>query len=260
MKKFLCLLLIVATPAMASFNNTAAHGFHWYSKDKEESVIKPVAPVQTPMNAPSPYEKLMEIRKTTLNKLAQALIEPSFDSTVDYMRAQQTLSKNNQQFVRFWQEALLVHPELDYKLNFPTDNSAIAIRNDSTNALIERVIKETAKHYGLILFYKGNSSISQKFVSHLAPFVKASEFAMISVTTDGQPISDLPNPKNIPLELVQKNIKLESRYMPALFLVNLRTNTMSPLSYGFVSLAELKERLLDVVTHYKRFSYEGIAG
>ena len=81
---------------------------------------------------------------------------------------------------------------------------------------------------------------------------------MISVTTDGQPIEGLPNPKRVPLEVVQKTINLQSRYMPALFLVNLRTQKMSPLSYGFVSLTELKERLLDVVTNYKRFSYEGL--
>lgn len=260
MKVFLCLLVLVSTPAMSALNNVPAHGFHWYSQDKEEVPIKPIVPHAAPAQAISPYEKLMQVRKATLNKLAQALIEPSFESTVVYMQAQQDLAKKNQKFVRFWQEALLVHPELDHSLNFPTDNSAIAVRNDSTNALIERVIKETAKHYGLILFYKGNSSVSQKFVTHLTPFVSASEFAMISVSTDGQPITGLPNPKSVPLEVVQKTMKLESRYMPALYLVNLRTNTMSPLSYGFVSLTELKERLLDVVTNYKRFSYEGIAG
>lgn len=52
-------------------------------------------------------------------------------------------------------------------------------------------------------------------------------------------------------------MNLQSRYMPALFLVDLKTQKMSPLSYGFVSTTELKERLLDVATHYKRYSYEG---
>jgi conjugal transfer pilus assembly protein TraF len=160
--------------------------------------------------------------------------------------------------VQYWQQVLLVHPELDTTLNFPTDNSAIAIRNDSNNALIEKIVNEASKHYGLILFYKGNSSISQKMITHLVPFVNASHFSMISVTTDGQPIEGLPNPRSVPLEAVQKTMDLQSRYMPALFLVNLKTQKMSPLSYGFVSTTELKERLLDVVTQYKRFSYEGL--
>ena len=84
------------------------------------------------------------------------------------MKAQQGYAKNNQKFVHYWQQVLLVHPELDHTLNFPTDNSAIAIRNDSTNALIEKIVNEASKHYGLILFYKGNSSLSQKLIIHLS--------------------------------------------------------------------------------------------
>ena len=244
MKLFACLLILMTTQAFADLTSVPAHGFHWYSIDAEEPISKPI---QSSPSAPksTPYEQLMEVRKATLNKLASALIEPSFDATLEYMKAQQGYAKNNQKFVQYWQQVLLVHPELDHSLNFPTDNSAIAIRNDGANALIEKIVNEASKHYGLILFYKGNSSISQKFIIHLVPFVQASHFSMISVTTDGQPIEGLPN--------------LQSRYMPALFLVNLKTQKMSPLSYGFVSLTELKERLLDVVTNYKRFSYEGLS-
>ena len=257
MKFFVCFLMFFTTQALADLITPPAQGFHWYSAEEEERPTKPrPQPKKTPQL--TPYEQLMEVRKATLNKLASALIEPSFDATLDYMKAQQRYAKNNQKFVQYWQQVLLVHPELDHTLNSPTDNSAIAIRNDSTNALIEKIVQEASKHYGLILFYKGNSSISQKFITHLVPFVNASHFSMISVTTDGQAINGLPNPKDVPLALIQKTMKMESRYMPALFLVNLKTQKMSPLSYGFVSLTELKERLLDVVTHYKRFSYEGL--
>ena len=260
MKLLALILCVIATPAMADITQANAHGFHWYSHDHEKSAPKPVKrPVVTAPLA-TPYEQLMEVRKQTLNKLAKALIEPSFDATHEYMKAQQGYAKNNQKFVQYWQQVLMLHPELDHTLSFPTDNSAIAIRNDSTNALMERVVKEGAQQYGLILFYRGNSSISQKFISHLMPFVNESHFSMISVSTDGQPISGLPNLKIIPLAVVKQTMPMESRYMPALFLVNLKTQKMSPLSYGFVSLTELKERLLDVATNYKRFSYEGLEG
>ena len=260
MKLLALILCVIATPAMADITQANAHGFHWYSHDHEKSAPKPVKrPVVTAPLA-TPYEQLMEVRKQTLNKLAKALIEPSFDATHEYMKAQQGYAKNNQKFVQYWQQVLMLHPELDHTLSFPTDNSAIAIRNDSTNALMERVVKEGAQQYGLILFYRGNSSISQKFISHLMPFVNESHFSMISVSTDGQPISGLPNLKIIPLAVIKQTMPMESRYMPALFLVNLKTQKMSPLSYGFVSLTELKERLLDVATNYKRFSYEGLEG
>lgn len=257
MKLFASLLILMSTQVFAELTSVPAHGFHWYSLEAEEPLPKPIQQPQS-TSKQTPYEQLLEVRKVTLNKLATALIEPSFDATLEYMKAQQGYAKNNQKFVQYWQQVLLVHPELDTTLNFPTDNSAIAIRNDSNNALIEKIVNEASKHYGLILFYKGNSSISQKMITHLIPFVNASHFSMISVTTDGQPIEGLPNPRSVPLEAVQKTMDLQSRYMPALFLVNLKTQKMSPLSYGFVSTTELKERLLDVVTQYKRFSYEGL--
>lgn len=251
-------LMLLSFNACADLNKTPARGFHWYStEDRQARQPRVIRPEQSAPKT-SPYEKLMEVRKATLNKLASALIEPSFEATYEYMKAQQHYAKNNQEFVRYWQQVLLVHPELDYSLNFPMDNSAIAVRNDESNALSEKIVNESAKNYGLILFYKGNSSISQKFVTHLMPFVNASHFSMISVTTDGQPIDGLPNPKNIPLKNIQRTLNIQSRYMPALFLVNLKTQKMSALSYGFISSMELKERFLDVVTHYKRFSYEGL--
>ena len=251
------LCYFISLSGYAELTQQRAHGFHWYSVDPIEKEQK-IAPTQPSTAQASPYEQLMEVRKQTLNKLAQALIEPSFEATYDYMKAQQTYAKNNQKFVQHWQQVLLVHPELDYTLHFPTDNSAVAIRNDSQNQLIEKVIRNSTKTYGLILFYRGNSAISQKMVTHLVPFVNENHFSMISVTTDGQSINGLPNPRSIPEEQVEKTMHLKARYLPALFLVNLKTQKMSPLSYGFVSLTELKERFLDVATHFKRFSYEGL--
>lgn len=259
MKPFLIILLtLFYVSAKASINQAPAHGFHWYSvEDEDKEHRTPKRPVIAP-KVSSPYERLMEVRKKTLNKLATALLEPSFEATHEYMKAQQAYAKNNQKFVSYWQQVLMVHPELDHSLNFPTDNAAIAVRNDTTNALTEKIVKEASQKYGLLFFYRGKSSISQKMIGHLLPFVHTSHFAMISVVTDGEVIPGLPNPKDIPLKAIQKTMKLEARYMPALFLVHLKTKKISPLSYGFVSLTELKQRLLDIATNYKRFSYEGL--
>ncbi len=143
-------------------------------------------------------------------------------------------------------------------MRFPTDNTAIPVRNDEHKLLVERTIDTMSKHYGLIFFYRGNSSICQKFVSILAPFVKARHFAMISVTTDHQPIIGLPNPRDIPMSTVNRILGIQSRYLPALFLVNLKTHQMKALSYGFLSLSDLKERFLDVRDHFAIYSYNGI--
>lgn len=250
--------LFVSLSLHAEMAQTRAHGFHWYTTAPIEKIV-PIKKA-TPENATSsPYEKLMQVRRETLNTLAKALIEPSFDATYDYMVAQQQYAMRNQAFVRYWQQVLMAHPELDYTLHAPTDNSAIATRHDEENGLMERMLQESAKIHGLILFYKGKSPLSQKMMPHLLSFVNQYHFSMISVSTDGEGIEGLPNPKDIPLSAIQKRVDIKSRYMPALFLVNLKTQQMSALSYGFVSVTELKTRFLDVLTHYQRLSYEGLS-
>lgn len=260
MSRFLWIALFwfVFNAVHAQIPQEHAKGFHWYTTDEEKKRTSKKAIPEVQQVQKSPYERLMEKRKETLNKLAAALLEPSLDSTHEYMKAQMSYSKNNQQFVRYWQQALLMHPELDNTLNFPTDNSAVAIRNDAQKLLTNKVIHESSGRYGLILFYRGASSISQKFVIHLVPFIKEYGFSMISVTTDGQVIEGLPNPKSIPIEVIQKQMAIEAKYLPALYFVDLKTNKMSPVSYGFLSLEEIKERIFDVMTQFKRFSYEGV--
>ena len=256
MKKIITLVLcLMAISAKAELLQSSAHGFHWYSVVDAKKASKPIKP-QAPMQ--SPYEKLMALRLQTKNKLARALLEPSVETTYDYMKAQQFYAKKNQAFVRFWQQTLLLHPELDHRLNFPTDNSAIAVRNDMTSKMTEDVIKVGAKVYGFILFYEGNNPISQKFANHFMAFVAASHFETISVATDGVLIQGLPNQRKIPLKTIQQKLNLVPHYMPALFLVNLKTQKMTPLSYGFVSTTELKDRFLDLATDYKRYTYEGL--
>ena len=247
--------LLSPLSVLASLDSPAPHGFHWYSVIDAKKTAKPIKP-QAPIQ--SPYEKLMALRLQTKNKLARALLEPSVETTYDYMKAQQFYAKKNQAFIRFWKQALLLHPELDYRLNFPTDNSAIAIRNDMNSKTTEDVIKAGAKVYGLILFYEGRSPISQKFANHFMAFVDASHFETISVATDGALIQGLPNQRKIPLKVIQQKLNLVPHYMPALFLVNLKTQKMTPLSYGFVSTTELKDRFLDLATDYKRYTYEGL--
>ena len=247
--------LLSPLSVLASLDSPAPHGFHWYSVIDAKKPSKPAKP-QVPMQ--SPYEKLMALRLQTKNKLARALLEPSVETTYDYMKAQQFYAKKNQAFIRFWKQALLLHPELDYRLNFPTDNSAIAIRNDMNSKTTEDVIKAGAKVYGLILFYEGSNPISQKFANHFMAFVDASHFETISVATDGVLIQGLAHQRKIPLKTIQQKLNLVPHYMPALFLVNLKTQKMTPLSYGFVSTTELKDRFLDLATDYKRYTYEGL--
>ena len=260
------LLLVTARmlplTAVADFTEQRPLGFHWYTHKQSVATVLPkpqvsVREVRTVSHL-RPYQQLQYLSGKTKDTLAIALLHPSVAHTTNYMRAQQWWARRDQTFVQDWKEALIEHPELDYSLRFPTDNSAIPIRNDEHKMLVEHTIDTMSRHYGLIFFYRGNSSICQKFAGILSTFVKKRHFSMVSVTTDHQPIIGLPNPRAIPMREVHRVLGIESRYLPALFLVNLKTHRMKALSYGFLALADLKERFLDVENHFATYSYNGL--
>ena len=258
--KICTILLLFLTSVCHAEAIFEEQGFHWYTPEpeKEEQVVTDNSQAQVSLPTPSMYEQLMQKRREAKESLATALLSPSVENTVDYMRKQQEFAKTNQQFVKNWEIALLLHPELDYKLNYPTDNNALSIRNDEQSLLIDRVIKKSSENYGFILFYKGESSLSQKFVNMLMPFVHSNGIQMISVSTDNRLIPGLPNSVHVSQEAVKAKLGLKAKYQPALFMVNLKTQKLQPLSYGFMSQTMLKKRFFDVVTNFKRFSYEGL--
>ncbi|MDA0910335.1 MAG: type-F conjugative transfer system pilin assembly protein TraF [Proteobacteria bacterium] len=253
--------------AYADFSYEEPQGFHWYTQAQQPKPKQEQKKLQTPQSSEtvstvpqrSPYQQLQYLSMQTKNTLATALLNPTVENTTKYMYAQQFWAKQDQKFVRSWQQALLQNPDLDYSLNFPTDNNAIPVRNDEQNLLVEKTVQSMSKNFGLLFFYRGNSSICQKFASMiLMPLVNQYHFSMISVTTDDQPIIGLPNPKSIPLSVVSKVLPMKAKYMPALFLVNLKTKQMQALSYGFIAGEDLKVRFLDVVNNFQRYSYQGI--
>lgn len=259
MKTIFFILLLFSFNLQASVEQKTAQGFHWYSSEDEEVQIIPDSPIQQPSsNTISPYEELLESRKMTLNKLAESLLRPSMESTKNYMIAQQETTKRHQEFVQNWERVLLAHPELDHRLNFPTDNNALAIKNDEKKALTQAIIEESAKQYGFIFIYQGESALAQRFASMIDPFMRENNFSVIAITVDESVLPQFDHSKNLPLEVIRQRFPVELNYLPALFLVNLKTEEMFPLSYGFMALSDLKMRLLDVVTDFKRFSYEGL--
>jgi conjugal transfer pilus assembly protein TraF len=260
MRYLLIVLSLCPFLCYANFTDSPAQGFHWYTHKVREVKHTKKEPMQTSViTTLSDTQKLSLLTQATKNTLAHALMNPTEENTARYMYAQQYWAKQDQAFVHAWQSALLKHPDLDYNLNYPTDNNAIPVRNDERHLLVEKTITEMPKHYGLILYYQGRSSISQKFISQIIlPLIQNYHFALMSVTVDGQPIIGLPNPRSVSMARITKKLHLQARYMPCVYLVNLKTHAMTPASYGFMSLGDFKVRLLDVLTDFKRYTYKGL--
>ena len=245
----------------AKVEEQTAKGFHWYSLEEKEREVKvQKSEVPKPVKKLEPYDELLKVRKSTLNKLAESILRPSTDATKSYIEAQTKMAKRHQEFVRNWQRVLLTNPELDHRLHFPTDNNAIATRNDKEKLLTEEILNSVHKKFGLIFIYQGDSALSKRFAGVFLPFIDKYQLSVIPVSVTERTLTEFPSSKHIPIEILNKKIPIKKQYLPAVMLVNLKTKEMSPLSYGYVALSDLKARFLDVATDFKRFSYEGLGG
>ena len=251
---FVLMILINSSFAETLFTD---NGFHWYGKEPIEQFNR-TQNSEHQSSTSSYYERLMHLREETKEALAKALLEPTVESTANYMRKQQHFLQINQDFIKNWEKALLLHPELDYKLKHPVDNSALILRNEEQAKLIDDVIRKASKEYGFIIFYRGNSPISQKFIPLLIGFVSTYHIEMITVSTDNTCLPQLPKTVLISQKELQEKLKIKARYVPAVFLVHLKSKKIQPLSYGFLAYEDFKKRFFDVITHFKRFSEEGV--
>lgn len=257
MSPYLFLIVMVFSPRLYANTLFSDQGFHWYSKAVSPKVMKPVAaPQQATMK--SEYKALMALQKEAKEALAKALLKPGVENTVAYMRSQHYFMQVNQAFIRNWEKALLLYPELDFKLQQPTDGNAIILKNEEEATFIERAVKASAKEFGFLLFYRGKSPLSNKFATMLNGFIRTYHIEMIPVATDNQAIPSLPKTSLIAQNLVEARMGIKAQYEPAVFLVHLKTKQIQPLSYGFMAYEEFKKRFFDVVTNFKRFSDEGI--
>lgn len=256
--KILLLVLWLVTPVLYAQTLFSDNGFHWYGIESENKDIAPKVSANSPPKIQSHYEALMQLRAQAKEALAKAILEPSVENTADYMRRQKAFVSANQTFIQNWQKALLLYPELDESLNHPTDNSAIALRNDELAKYMHALIKASSKEFGFILFYRGNSEVSNKFVAMLNGFVRAYQIEMIAVSTDFKKNTLLPNTVFVSQDSVEQKMGVKANYEPAVFLVHLKTKKIKPLSYGFMAYEDFKKRLFDVVTNFKRLSNEGV--
>lgn len=256
MSRYWWVLIFLVKPLFAETLFTD-NGFHWYGKEPIEKAITRQNTVNSQATS-TYYDGLMQLRQAAKEALAKALLEPTVENTADYMRKQQHFLQINQVFIQNWEKALLLHPELDYKLKHPVDNSALILRNEEQAKLIDEVVKKASLEYGFIVFYRGESPVSQKFVNILLGFVSTYHIEMIPVATDNKRLPQLPKTVFISQNDVEDKLKVKARYEPAVFLVHLKTKQIKPLSYGFLAYDDFKKRFFDVVTNFKRFSEDGV--
>lgn len=222
-------------PALPSFFERKAEGWHWY-RDQESEIREQESGrklTQTPTQA------IEKQRKNLETKLHAAIVEPTPENLMAYITAQKTLMDQSQRFSEMWKQVVMTTPSLDETLQHPVDQNAQHIYYAEKNKELTKRIKALAKEYGLFFFFKGKCPYCHDFAPIVKHFAKKHGWSVLSVSMDGGTVAEFPNAR------VNNGIatRLQVAHVPALIAFHPRSGKMIPLAYGMVSESEIEERI-----------------
>jgi conjugal transfer pilus assembly protein TraF len=243
---FLVLFLMSYPGLHGGWLDRKAEGWFWYedkNKDKdaepellENSAIIPSQP------SPSIYpatEEMNLIRKELEEKLHRAVLEPTEENVMIYMRMQQQWIDQSSKFSDSWVRNLLHHPDLDQRIKTPITQYGVQVQKQILRENKEEKIRMLAQSYGLFFFYEGNNKISQAFSFVVKEFVKKYQWEVFSISCDK---FLLPG-----FEYNQMDQGITQRLgvtqFPSLYLVEPKQQKVFPIAFGLSSIDQIEDNI-----------------
>lgn len=227
-----------------AYYNDRERGWFWYedpAEDEEKEVVKPQAQVSTPVQPVlSPREILKKQGEQWEDALATAILEPSKENYQNYLAMTAQIQQQSQEFATGFKQAIWVTPEYDYTLQKPRTTQAIVANNQEELRLNEQELYRLSQENGLIFFFRSDCPYCHRFAPVLKKFSEQYGFAIIPVSLDGGGLPEYQYPKrNYDL-----GRKLNVEVVPALFMVNPDTNSVSTVGYGYSDWSTLTTKVL----------------
>ena len=232
----------VSTPPPINYDE-AARGRHWYilpPPEEEHPDSQPEAappPVPAP---PSPRELLKQQGEEWEDALAKAVLHPSPENYLEYLRLTTAIQAQAQHFALGFKRTIWQAPEYDYTLQAPVRAEAISAKNQLTATQNNTDLRALAARYGLVFFLRSDCPYSQRFAPVLKRFADTYGFSILPVSMDGKGIPLFPNPKPNAYLAANLNVKV----VPTVFLVDPVQNILIPVSYGYTDASALTKKIL----------------
>jgi conjugal transfer pilus assembly protein TraF len=206
-------------------------------KPKTEKAEQPVPPPAPPTAA----ARLEAITAQLRELKARAILEPSSENVIAYIRFQREQLDRSSMFSDVWQRALWQGPDLDYTLERPVSTLGKRQWGDARKADRDRAMASLSARYGLFYFFAQSCGPCEV----MSPIIKsvADTFGITvrAISTDGGPSKSFPR---YTVETNQRQkMGIEARMTPAVVLWDSATNRPIPIGYGVMSADELQDRI-----------------
>jgi conjugal transfer pilus assembly protein TraF len=231
------LLSCVITQAQAGFFEGHAKGWHWYEVQPKEPKKEAPTPPLTPTHV------FQKIQKELKSRLHLALLNPTFENVKAYQEYQHKWMDKSDLFSKMWMKVVYHTAYLDDSLLYPQTQAAQSLYYEKKEKETTELLKEVAKSYGLFFFFRSDCAYCHKLAPLVKEFASQFGFDVLGISTDGEGIEGFEDaaPDN------GSSVKLGVKTVPSVFAVNPHTQEVIPFVRGFVSLEEMKTRMVQLV-------------
>jgi conjugal transfer pilus assembly protein TraF len=214
-------------------------GWFWY-RDPPPPKARPVP--KKPVNPARPRElgdfEAMQQRLETLKRVA--VMNPTDDNLMAYMRFQRMVMDRSQTFADRWQRLVWREPSLDYaSVGRPTNTVAIAAFDERQSERDTAAVRQLATTHGLVFVFRSDCPFCHRFAPILKRFAQQHGLAVLAVSLDGGTLPDYPDAR--PDNGIAA--RLNARTVPALYLTQPSRREFRPVGFGMMSDTDLLERI-----------------
>ena len=223
-------------------------GWHFYEDPAPEEPPRPMLQNKDASARPARAPELLEferLQKTLEDTRNIAIMRPTEANVRRYMELEAQVVARASTFADVAQRVAWTTPELDPTLQGrPVNAKALEVFEQTELADRSRAIGELGKDHVLFFFYRSDCPYCHAFAPTLEAFQVRHGIQVVAISVDGDPITGFPDAR--PDNGIATALKVTQ--VPAVFLAQPFTGTITPIGFGVLSESQMLERIAIVTS------------
>lgn len=218
-------------------------GFFWSPPEKtKDPEVKPVNTHKATEDIVKELSSIRDIR--TLRERVDAIRDEAImtgqpEDIKTYLVAQQFIENKAAYFTDNYKRVLWTNPNLDYEQRFTTNNAGVKFQESQKKKSMEKGNAGLAQTHGLIFIFRSDCPVCHEMAPMIKFFKDKTGIEVLAISADGGGIPGFSNPRRD--NGLLKRLNLQG--VPAYMLVSKDTKEIQPVGFGYLSQADLEERI-----------------
>lgn len=218
-------------------------GFNWYPDPADEKVPEEDRKPEEKPKTIYEMTSLEEIKKELERLKGIAVTNPSESNVLVFLKAQNWVMDKASLFADVSRRVVWANPEVNYAARSPTANFALANVRERQEKDRSETIQALSQTHGLLFFAKSDCPFCHDQAPVLRAYSKRTGIQVLTVSLDGRPIAGFPDAKPDNGIAMMASGGEGVQVVPALYLIDRRTQQTIALGTGVITAEEISERI-----------------